>query len=212
MTTMADVTTGYGGQDNRQSHQEGSRIGRRYIFAGFWNVRSWSVNSSMDNNILRSSCVSNSCLDIVGIAETHLLSNNVLYLEGNTWFGYNRMNTHKTLESVQFVHIPKIMAHHLFLAILIAVAATLRTLLLVSMALDLGMLLTFRKTTLAKGLLNSRLLRYVYAKWNINTFTSFTSVSTKCSSVVDYCIVPLDELSKFFNFKVIFPFELTLLN
>ena len=58
-------------------------------------MRGWSVNTSTDNNILRSSCVINSSIDIIGIAETHLLGRNVLHLDGYTWFGYNRTNIHR---------------------------------------------------------------------------------------------------------------------
>ena len=60
-------------------------------------MRGWSVNTSTDNNILRSSCVINSSIDIIGtcIAETHLLGRNILHLDGYTWFGYNRTNIHR---------------------------------------------------------------------------------------------------------------------
>lgn len=59
------------------------------------------MDKSTDNNIIRSSCVINSSLDILGIAETHLLSNNILTLDGYTWFGYNRQIIHKMLEPGQ---------------------------------------------------------------------------------------------------------------
>jgi hypothetical protein len=55
-------------------------------------VRSWT--NSSDNHFIRSSCVNHLNLDIVGIAETHLMKNNVICMDGYRWFGQNRKALH----------------------------------------------------------------------------------------------------------------------
>lgn len=53
------------------------------------------MDSDCDNYILRESCLLKCDLDILGIAETHLLHDNVLQVEGYKWFGLNRTIIHK---------------------------------------------------------------------------------------------------------------------
>lgn len=62
--------------------------------AGFWNVRGWHSNQNSDNYYLRSLCVNELGLDILGIAETHLVNDNMIELEGYRWFGNNRKVIH----------------------------------------------------------------------------------------------------------------------
>ena len=57
-------------------------------------MRGWNANKDTDNYNIRSLCVHELKLHIIGIAETHLTDNNSLYLEGYQWFGNNRKNIH----------------------------------------------------------------------------------------------------------------------
>ena len=54
----------------------------------------WSVNPESDNYNLRLSCIINSELDIVGVAESHLQVSNVVNKEGYSWYGNNHRNIH----------------------------------------------------------------------------------------------------------------------
>ena len=49
-------------------------------------MRGWRVNKDSDNYVLRASCIINSSLDIIGIAETHLLGSDCIHVPGYTWF------------------------------------------------------------------------------------------------------------------------------
>ena len=218
-------------------------------------------------------------MDIVGIAETHLLGNNVLYLEGYTWFGYNRMNIHKNARigsgGVGFFVKNELFADY-DISILKQSYEGILWLKLVHRSENVTLLpcvcylppenssrrivdvheffdnlladfYVFQNngTPFIFGDFNSRcgdLEDFIagidgitpwdvidfqknyfgerFIEFLINTnmcmlngrfdqnFNTFTSVSTKGSSVVDYCIVPHDEFPKFFNFKVTSPFEL----
>jgi len=44
---------------------------------------------------VRVSCIINSNFDILAIAETHLLNNDVIDVDGYTWFGFNRKIIHR---------------------------------------------------------------------------------------------------------------------
>lgn len=66
---------------------------------GFWNVRGWNSNADSDNSILRTSCVLDSNCDILGVAETHLLNNDILNIDGFRWFGLNRKHVHKNAKT-----------------------------------------------------------------------------------------------------------------
>lgn len=48
-----------------------------------------------ESHTVRSQCLENADLDIIGIAETHLTGNNFLDMNGYVWFGHNRTNLHK---------------------------------------------------------------------------------------------------------------------
>jgi hypothetical protein len=49
---------------------------------------------------LRSSCVLYLNYDIIGIAESHLLGDSVLELDGYRWYGFNRAHIHKKLQNL----------------------------------------------------------------------------------------------------------------
>ena len=49
-----------------------------------------SVNKNSDNYILRSSCLTVADLQIIGLAETHLVGNDNIDFDGYHWFGNNR--------------------------------------------------------------------------------------------------------------------------
>ena len=87
---------GNGGNTTRRGNDRGRIRGGRGNrgFRGFWNVRGWNINTHTDNYNIRSLCVQELNLDIIGIAETHLTNNNVLELDGYKWFGNNRKNIH----------------------------------------------------------------------------------------------------------------------
>ena len=59
------------------------------------NVRGWNIDCDSDNYLLRESCLLKCDLDILGIAETHLLQDSVLDLKDYHWFGLNRTIIHK---------------------------------------------------------------------------------------------------------------------
>ena len=44
-----------------------------YVKMGFWNVNGWSSNNESDNSIFRESCIHILDLDIIGVAETHIV-------------------------------------------------------------------------------------------------------------------------------------------
>ena len=57
-------------------------------------MRGWNNNEQSDNFILRNSCISHLNLDIIGIAESHLMKDETLSVEGYQWFGQNRDRLH----------------------------------------------------------------------------------------------------------------------
>ena len=61
---------------------------------GFWNVRGWNNNPDSDNYNLRLSCILNKQIDILAVAETHLCKDDVLNINGYSWFGLNRKLIH----------------------------------------------------------------------------------------------------------------------
>ena len=54
----------------------------------------WAQRKDTDSNLLREGIIRQLDLDIIGIAETHLLHDQSLDIEGYTWFGRNRKNIH----------------------------------------------------------------------------------------------------------------------
>ena len=62
-------------------------------------MRGWRTDCFSDNHILRSSCVLNCDIDILGISESHLTGSEVLHLEGFTWFGHNRKEIHRNAKA-----------------------------------------------------------------------------------------------------------------
>ena len=48
---------------------------------------------------MRASCILEENLDILAIAESHLLNEEVLNIDGYTWFGFNRENIHRNAKS-----------------------------------------------------------------------------------------------------------------
>ncbi len=64
------------------------------MLCGFWNVGGWSTDPLSENHKLRSECVLSSDIDIIGIAETHLVLNKVVTVNGYSWFGHNRKSIH----------------------------------------------------------------------------------------------------------------------
>ena len=83
-------------QESRSEERQYSRRPYRNYkaTAGFWNVRGWNTNPNSDNAILRSACIKALNLEIIGIAETHLLDNNTISVEGFRWYGQNRTSIH----------------------------------------------------------------------------------------------------------------------
>ena len=62
--------------------------------AGFWNVNGFNIDKQSDNFLTRDTIVNHLDLDIIGIAETHLIDNNVINCKNYKWFGHNRTNIH----------------------------------------------------------------------------------------------------------------------
>ena len=54
----------------------------------------WNSDFNSDNFNLRSSCLDNFSLAIIGTAETHLKAGDVLQLDDYKWYGNNRKNIH----------------------------------------------------------------------------------------------------------------------
>ena len=67
---------------------------RRKWSCGFWNAMGWAQGRETDSYILRKELVTYLDLDIIGIAETHLMNEKLLEIDGYTWFGNNRKNIH----------------------------------------------------------------------------------------------------------------------
>ena len=61
---------------------------------GFWNVRGWNCVTDTDNYELRHSYLSYMGFDVLGIAESHLVGNQILDIPGYTWLGLNRKLIH----------------------------------------------------------------------------------------------------------------------
>lgn len=57
-------------------------------------MKGWNYDRNSVNFNLRSQCVLDNDFDILGIAESHLLNDDILQLDGYTWFGFNRNNIH----------------------------------------------------------------------------------------------------------------------
>ncbi len=53
-------------------------------------MRGWKREKHTDNYIVRHRCIDLCKLDIVGVAETHLLRDEQLKIEGYEWFGNNK--------------------------------------------------------------------------------------------------------------------------
>ena len=85
--------------NSRDARAQGNYRWRDQIAAGFWNVRGWKTSVDSDNNTVRSNCVLSSGIDILGIAETHLLGNDVLELEGYKWYGNSRKLVNKNVRN-----------------------------------------------------------------------------------------------------------------
>ncbi len=61
---------------------------------GFWNTHGFSVNNFTDTFVVREAIIQYLDLDIIGLAETHLVRGAVLNIDGYTWFGHNRLHLH----------------------------------------------------------------------------------------------------------------------
>lgn len=61
---------------------------------GFWNLNGFNCNKDSEKYYLLSTCIKHLNLDILCVAETHLTGNNVIDIEGFSWFGQNRENIH----------------------------------------------------------------------------------------------------------------------
>ena len=61
---------------------------------GFWNVNGWSANSLSENHELRQTCLNTLNLDIICIAETHLLPGQSIDLINCFFVGHNRKRLH----------------------------------------------------------------------------------------------------------------------
>lgn len=57
------------------------------------------MNPDSDNFLLRSACILQYNFDILALAETHLIDDNVLTVEGYRWFGHNRKHIHRNARS-----------------------------------------------------------------------------------------------------------------
>ena len=58
-------------------------------------MRGWFKNSESKNSKIRKLCVDFADLDIIGIAETHLVGKDELKIPGYIWFGQNRQALHR---------------------------------------------------------------------------------------------------------------------
>ena len=54
----------------------------------------WAQRKDTDSFNLRKEMLNHLDLDIIGIAETHLLSGQVIEIDGYSWFGNNRNDIH----------------------------------------------------------------------------------------------------------------------
>ena len=54
----------------------------------------WAQRKDTDSFMLRKELLNHLDLDIIGIAETHLLNTQVNKIDGYSWFGNNRSNIH----------------------------------------------------------------------------------------------------------------------
>ena len=61
---------------------------------GFWNVHGWNTNFLSDNYQVRFKSIVAKDLDIIGIAETHLVGDIGMDIPGYHWFGQNRKTLH----------------------------------------------------------------------------------------------------------------------
>lgn len=61
---------------------------------GFWNTNGWSKDPQSNNYRIRKAVMDFSCLDVVGIAESHLVGDNELNVPGYVWLGQNRKKLH----------------------------------------------------------------------------------------------------------------------
>ena len=57
---------------------------------GFWNLNGFNCNKDSEKYYLLSTCIRHLNLDILCVAETHLTGNNVIDIDGFSWFGQNR--------------------------------------------------------------------------------------------------------------------------
>ena len=53
------------------------------------------MNPESDNFNLRLSCILGSDFDILGLAETHLVGENTISINGYSWYGLNRKKLHR---------------------------------------------------------------------------------------------------------------------
>jgi hypothetical protein len=58
-------------------------------------VRGWSDDELSDSSKIRALCVKHMDIDILGIAESHLVSGGVINMAGYTWLGQNRAKNRK---------------------------------------------------------------------------------------------------------------------
>ena len=55
-------------------------------------MNGWNVNEKLGNFKVRLSCLNYINIDMLAVAETHLMGNDKLGVAGYTWFGQNRRN------------------------------------------------------------------------------------------------------------------------
>ena len=61
---------------------------------GFWNCNGWSLDSNSDNYFIKTSVLEHLKLNLIGLAETHLIGNSKVKMSGYTWFGQNMTSLH----------------------------------------------------------------------------------------------------------------------
>ena len=83
------------GQGNRGRYQRGRPFrGRKQVACGFLNTNGWPRDHDSDKYDFLMSCIKHYNLHVVGMAETHLIGNRVVGVEGYQWFGLNRRQIH----------------------------------------------------------------------------------------------------------------------
>ena len=53
------------------------------------------MDNSIDKHLIRSKCIQEEKIDLIGIAESHLKGNSEISVDGFKWYGHNRTVLHK---------------------------------------------------------------------------------------------------------------------